>query len=152
MPHGTISVTPLAHEDRDRWNELYVAYATFYRQDQTAKMRVRVWDWIMDPNHEVFGFGARLDGRLVGLAHVCPFARPLAASTGLWLDDLFVDPSVRGGGVGAALIERCRAVAMERGHGIVRWVTAEDNATARGLYDRVANATSWVTYDLAVGP
>lgn len=30
---------------------------------------------------------------------------------------------------------------------VVRWVTAEDNDVARRLYDRVATATAWVTYD-----
>jgi len=30
----------------------------------------------------------------------------------------------------------------------VRWITAGDNATARRLYDAVATATPWVTYDM----
>jgi hypothetical protein len=32
----------------------------------------------------------------------------------------------------------------------VRWITAENNETARRLYDRVAQKTEWVTYDLKV--
>jgi hypothetical protein len=30
----------------------------------------------------------------------------------------------------------------------VRWITAEDNARARRLYDRVAQKTHWVTYEI----
>ena len=32
---------------------------------------------------------------------------------------------------------------------VVRWITAEDNYRARGLYDKVAQRTSWLTYDMA---
>jgi hypothetical protein len=38
--------------------------------------------------------------------------------------------------------------AAEQGHSVVRWITAADNARARGLYDKVAQSTQWVTYDL----
>ena len=40
------------------------------------------------------------------------------------------------------------ALARERGWSVVRWITAEDNATAQRLYDRHATRTPWVTYDL----
>jgi hypothetical protein len=36
-------------------------------------------------------------GYVVGLVHYRSFARPLSASTGCFLDDLFVDPTERGG-------------------------------------------------------
>ena len=35
-----------------------------------------------------------------------------------------------------------------RGWGVIRWITGEDNTRARALYDRVAESTRWVTYDL----
>ena len=38
--------------------------------------------------------------------------------------------------------------AKERGLSVVRWITAKDNETARRLYDRFAEKTKWVTYDL----
>jgi hypothetical protein len=33
---------------------------------------------------------------------------------------------------------------------VIRWITAEDNYRARGVYDRVAVRTPWVTYDIKV--
>ena len=77
-----------------------------------------------------------------------PLAGVLKSSTGGFLDDLFVDPEARGSGAAAALI---RAVADEgraRGWTVIRWITAEDNYRARGLYDRLAEKTRWATYDL----
>jgi predicted acetyltransferase len=94
-------------------------------------------------------FVAELDGLVVGLAHVRAFARPLEGDTAGFLDDLFVDPTQRGAGVGAGILEHLRSVAAERGWGVVTWITAADNQVARGLYDRVAERQPWVTYDMA---
>ncbi len=55
---------------------------------------------------------------------------------------------VGGRGVGRQLIEHLATIARERGWPSIRWITATDNATARRLYDDVAEATHWVTYEL----
>ena len=93
---------------------------------------------------------ARGEAGLIGLAHVRAFSRPLSASTGGFLDDLFVDPQARGTGAARGLIAAVRALAQTQGWSVVRWITAADNAPARGLYDQVAQATRWVTYDIAL--
>ena len=46
------------------------------------------------------------------------------------------------------VLEAVRDHAKERGLSVVRWITAKDNETARRLYDRFAEKTKWVTYDL----
>jgi GNAT superfamily N-acetyltransferase len=145
-------VVKLAAEHRDDWERLYAGYAGFYQVEQTPEMRARVWEWIHDPEHEVEGLVA-LDGhaRAIGLAHFRAFARPLAASTGGFLDDLFVAPEARGFGAAQALIEAIAAIGRERGWSVVRWITAEDNDRARAVYDRLAARTRWVTYDLKLG-
>lgn len=143
-------VRAVVAEDRAAWDALYDSYAQFYEVPQTAEMRATVWDWLNDPNHEVSGFVAENDGFLVGIAHCRAFTRPLAAASGLFLDDLFVAPASRGAGAAAALIDAVKAKAAAEGHSIVRWITAADNARARGLYDKVAQATEWVTYDITV--
>lgn len=134
--------------DRAAWGVLYAGYADFYGVEQTEAMRERVWGWIGDPAHETEALVAESDGKLVGLAHFRAFARPLAASTGGFLDDLFVDPSARGSGAARALIEALADEGRARDWTMLRWITAEDNARARALYDKMAVATRWVTYDL----
>ena len=143
-------IRQIADADRPAWEVLYAGYAAFYGVEQTAQMRQRVWGWLNDPSHEVNGLVAEIDGVLVGFAHFRPFARPLAAATGLFLDDLFVSPDARGSGAAADLIGAIKATASTLGHSVVRWITAADNARARGLYDKVAQAGDWVTYDLKV--
>jgi GNAT superfamily N-acetyltransferase len=146
---GTPSILPVALHHRAAWDRLYAGYADFYRVTQTPEMRDRVWSWLHDPAHEVNGLIAESDGVPVGLAHWRCFARPLSASTGCFLDDLFVDPAARGQRVADALILHLGAMARARGWSVVRWITADDNYRGRGVYDRVAKRTMWITYDHA---
>ncbi len=141
-----VDVRPVAQQDRERWGELYSGYCAFY--EVPVPDLDHLWRRLTVEG-ELECFVAELDGDVVGLAHVRAFARPLEGDTAGFLDDLFVDPTHRGSGVGAALLEHLRVVAAERGWGAVTWITAADNSTARRLYDRLAEAQSWVTYDMA---
>jgi GNAT superfamily N-acetyltransferase len=146
-----IRVVAVAAEHRADWDRLYAGYAAFYRVEQTAAMRDTVWRWLLDPAHEVDGLVAvELGGQVVGLAHFRPFARPLAAAVGGFLDDLFVEPDARGSGAAQALIEAVARVARERGWSVLRWITAEDNYRARAVYDRLAARTKWLTYEISL--
>ncbi|MGW4686429.1 N-acetyltransferase family protein [Streptomyces sp. NPDC004244] len=147
-----IKVRAVRAEDFAQWRALYRGYADFYRVEQTEEMAGRVWSWLNDPGHEVQALVAEdAGGRLVGLAHYRPFARPLSATVGCFLDDLFVDPAGRGSGAVDLLLARLREMAAEHGWSVVRWITADDNYRARGKYDQVATRTPWITYDMAPG-
>lgn len=144
-------IVPVAAPHRAGWDRLYAGYAAFYAVEQTEAMRDTVWAWLMDPAHEVKGLVALGEGDgPVGLAHYRPFARPLRAATGLFLDDLFVDPAARGQRLADALIEAVAEIGRARGATLLRWITAEDNHRARSVYDRLAVATRWTTYDKAL--
>lgn len=146
----SVEIRAVAPGDRAAWGRLYAAYADFYKVAQSDEMRDRVWGWLMDADHEVEGLVALQDGGPVGLAHFRGFARPLAAATGGFLDDLFVSPEARGLRVGQALITELEIIAKARGWSVIRWITADDNYRARGLYDQIATRTMWVTYDREV--
>jgi GNAT superfamily N-acetyltransferase len=51
------------------------------------------------------------------------------------LEDLFVDETIRGQGIGRALIDAVLDEAKKRGCSRVYWNTDETNQTARKLYD-----------------
>jgi len=142
-------VRPLERADREEWGRLYAGYADFYGVASDETHRDLVWGWLMDETHPSSGLGySDSTGALVGIAHYRAFPRPLSGTTGCYLDDLFVSASSRGQGAARALIERLGELAAERGWSVVRWITAESNATARQLYDRIAQQTAWVTYDM----
>lgn len=130
------------------WARLYRGYAIFYKREPDEAVIERLWHWISDPAHPFKALVALDEGKPVGLAHYRPDLRPAFAEEGCFLDDLFVDPDCRRGGVGGALIQAVADVARQRGWKLVRWRTADDNYRARTLYDRHATRTMWITYDL----
>lgn len=63
-----------------------------------------------------------------------------------YLQDLFVAPDARGGGIGRALIEHVYADAKRRGVSRVHWMRHEINHTGMRLYDRVGDRSGFVLY------
>jgi len=138
----------VAAEDKAAWRALYRDYAAFYKSEQTDDMAETVWSWLFDEGHVEEGLVAELDGDVIGLAHFRPQPRPLRAGYVGFLDDLFIDPSKRGSGAAEALMDRLNEIAEERDWSVFRWLTADDNYRARGLYDRVGRKTSWNLYEM----
>ncbi|TVQ32324.1 MAG: GNAT family N-acetyltransferase [Geminicoccaceae bacterium] len=140
-----VAVTPT---HAARWRELYQGYADFYRRPSDDAHKDVVWGWLMDPNHELEGYLALVDGIPQGLAHVRRMPSPLRGQDIGFLDDLFVDPAARGHRVGEHLLAFLADLAGQRGWGVIRWITADDNYRARALYDRVAAKTAWNLYEM----
>jgi len=65
------------------------------------------------------------------------------------LDDLFVDPESRGGGLADRLIEACAEWGRARDAVALDWQTALDNERAQAVYARVgAKPSRWLDYEL----
>jgi len=82
----------------------------------------------------------------VGLVHYIQHRSCWTVGDYVYLQDLFVDPDVRGTGLGRALIEHVYAQAAETGASRVWWLTHESNAQAMLLYDRIADKSGFVQY------
>jgi ribosomal protein S18 acetylase RimI-like enzyme len=147
-----VRVRPVRVGDEVAWRRLFTAYREFYDLTPDETVVDRVWAWLQDEEVEVRGLVAEQDGAVVGIAHHRRFHRPSSGTVGTYLDDLFVDPAARGSGAGRALLDHLARAARADGRSVVRWITAEDNLVARSLYDSVATATRWVTYDRPSGP
>lgn len=107
-----IVVSPLTEQDRARWAELYRGYSAFY--EEPAPDLDQLGDRLTSGG-ELECFVAELQSDVVGLAHLRSFSRPLEGDTAGFLDDLFVDPTQRGNGAGAALLDHLRLLAAQRG-------------------------------------
>ena len=93
------------------------------------------------------------DGRAVGFATVYWSWETLNAGRIGVMNDLFVAPEARGGGLAEALIEACRERCAAKGARRLVWQTAKDNARAQAVYDRIGGTRSeWLDYSLEVGP
>ncbi|MEP3346793.1 MAG: GNAT family N-acetyltransferase [Litoreibacter sp.] len=144
-----VIIRQVAEQDRDEWDILFEAYCKFGGDEQTPEMRDRVWGWIHDQSAQTLCFVVENDqGKIVGFVHFRSFERPMPATKGAYIDDMFVAASSRGQGVVDKMIEAVGAYAKEQGWDIVRWMTSETNYRARSVYDRHGTKSNWVTYQL----
>jgi ribosomal protein S18 acetylase RimI-like enzyme len=145
-------VDDLRETDHAAWARLHRGYLDFYESTRPEAVSGVVWEWLMDPGHELEAIVARprVGAEPVGIAHFRPFVRPLQGSTACFLDDLFVAPEHRGTGVVDALLAGLQDRSRERGWSQIRWITRASNERARKAYDRLAVETDLVTYNLGV--
>ncbi len=141
----TVIVRDIAPADHDAWRALFHAYGVFYETDLSAEVLDHVWSALL--GGAIRGFVAEQNGRVIGFAHARTHTATFSVGEDWYLEDLFVDPDVRAGGVGTAILEHLIKVGRYEGGGTLRWVTAESNVTAQRVYDRLATRTSWVTYE-----
>jgi GNAT superfamily N-acetyltransferase len=142
----SVVVRPLTPADAARWRALWTGYLTFYETTRPEAVFAATWARLLDPNEPVHGLVAERDGRVVGLSHHLFHRHCWHLADVCYLQDLFVEPSARGGGAGRALIEAVYAAADAAGAAAVYWTTAEDNAGARALYDRIGVRTPFIKY------
>lgn len=146
-------VTDISRSDRTDWERLYRGYAEFYTVSMNETILDTVWEWIHDAGNPFFGLIARDDaGNAVGLMHCRQMPSPLRGAQVGFLDDLFVDPGVRGQGVAEALYAELQALGKRQGWPFVRWITAENNYRGRAVYDKLSEKTHWITYQMAIDP
>jgi len=140
-------VDVLGPDDRAAWAELFRAYHEFYGRPMVPSEDLdRSWREFRHGNR-MHALGARLDGNLVGIAHFLVHASTTSPDV-CYLQDLFTAPAARGQGVARALIAAVRTWAGDHGCSRVYWHTKEDNATARRLYDQVAENRGFIQYVL----
>jgi GNAT superfamily N-acetyltransferase len=77
---------------------------------------------------------AEVGAETAGYALYFPTFSSFLAVEGVWLEDLFVRPAHRGGGVGRALLARVAAVVRDGGGGRLEWSALDWNELALGFY------------------
>jgi ribosomal protein S18 acetylase RimI-like enzyme len=148
---AAIEIRSASQADRDAWGELFQAYMAFYGCSPSDAALEGAWGWITDPDGPMECLLAVKDGQVVGFAQYRAVPETL---TGAWfgqLDDLYVAPAARQAGVAQALMKALEQTARKRGWFKLSWITAEDNATARRLYDQIGSAANWVVYEQVLG-
>jgi GNAT superfamily N-acetyltransferase len=141
-----VTVRPLAPTDAPRWRALWSGYLAFYDATLPEEVHASTWARLHDPAEPIHGLVAVRDGRAIGLAHYLFHRHGWHVADACYLQDLYVETSARQRGAGRALIEAVYAAADAAGAATVYWTTAENNRTARALYDRVGVKTPFVKY------
>ena len=141
-----ITIRAATAADHDAWLPLWRGYQAFYQVDLPASTTATTWQRLLDPAEPLHLALAEVGGRVVGMVHFIEHRSCWSPLNSVYLQDLFTDASVRGQGVGRALIEHVYAQAKHLGAGKVHWLTHETNTQAMLLYDQVAEKPGFVQY------
>jgi ribosomal protein S18 acetylase RimI-like enzyme len=134
-------------EDLPELARLFDAYRVFYRapSDLAAAERFLRDRFARGDSHLFVALSPR-EVKLAGFTQLYPSFSSVSMARIYVLNDLFVDPAARRGGVGRALLEAAHAFARSQGAVRVSLETAVDNATAQRLYEAVGYARDAAFY------
>lgn len=141
-----ISIRPLLAEDFDKWKVLWRGYIDFYQASIPDEQFKLTWERLMDPEYNEHGIAVLLNGKVEGITHYSFQNSTWASTNYCYLEDLFVNPVVRGKGLGRALIDAVLEVAKSAGSARLYWNTDRTNETARKLYDSYGQESGKVQY------
>ncbi len=90
------------------------------------------------------------DGEAVGYAIFFTTFSTFECRSGIWLEDVYVRPEHRRGGIGKAVMEHLAALALERGHVRLEWVALDWNEPALNFYEQLGarRLDDWVIHRL----
>ena len=114
------------------------ALATYERQPDAVKATADALAALLfgdDP--KVFAHVAEQDGAVVGIAVWFLNFSTWTGRHGIYLEDLFVDPRLRGGGVARALFKALAEEAKAQDCARIDWGVLDWNELAKGFYRRM---------------
>jgi GNAT superfamily N-acetyltransferase len=146
MAAPDIVVRAVGSHERAAWEPLWKGYLDFYKTSVPKEVYDTTWTRLHDPEEPMWLLGAYVDGNLLGIVHYLYHRSCWTVGNYCYLQDLFVAERARKLGLGSALIEAVYAQARADGASRVYWLTHEANATARSLYDTLADRPGFIQY------
>jgi GNAT superfamily N-acetyltransferase len=144
----TVTIRAIEEKDKDQWLNLWAGYLEFYKSTISTEQTELTWKRLINNELKMFGFVAENEEGVIGFTH-CLFRPSTWTETDYcYLEDLFVDPLIRGKGVGRALMDKVFELAREKKSKRVYWTTQELNKNARVLYDSITPVSEYVQYRL----
>jgi GNAT superfamily N-acetyltransferase len=134
--------------ERKIWEKLFREYVfDFYKMSVTDEAVDSTWSRILKGDG-IYGYAAcHAEKGPVGLVHYMPQITCWSTKLICYLEDLFVSPEMRGGGIAHGLIEKVYSEAKKNGWEKVYWETQEFNHLGRILYDEVATKSDFIVYE-----
>ena len=145
-------VRELSESDKDLWLSLWRGYLKFYKATVPEVQYELTWKRLLDNEYNMYGLVAEVDGKVCGIVHYTFQNSTRSPINYCYLEDLFVDPLIRGKGVGRALIDAVQEIAIKTGSSRLYWNTDATNEIARKLYDSYTKESGKVQYRIALDP
>jgi GNAT superfamily N-acetyltransferase len=109
---------------------------------------------LFGPAPALFGHVAEVDGRVVGSALWFLNFSTWRGTHGIFLEDLYVQPAMRGSGLGKALLMALARECVDKGYARLEWSVLDWNTPAIDFY-KAAGAVAmdeWTVFRLTDGP
>lgn len=115
--------------------EFIIRLAEFEKlNDQVEASEAQIAEALFCDDPKVFCEIAELNGHPVGFALWFYTFSTFQGRHGIWLEDLYVDPGVRGNGIGKALLAHLAKRCVDEGLGRLAWWVLDWNAHAIDFY------------------
>ncbi len=145
----TLRIRPGGLEDVPLIAELIRALGRYERLEHEIVMtEEKLTDTLFGERRYAETLIAEVDGEPVGFALFFHNYSTFLAQPGIYLEDLFVEPEHRGGGIGRALLAQLARLAVDRGCGRLEWAVLDWNKDAIGFYERLGARpqSDWTVY------
>jgi ribosomal protein S18 acetylase RimI-like enzyme len=133
---AAVAVRRAGPADLEAAARLFTGYLRFYGK-ATAAADARAFIAERLERGDSVIFLAEVDAQALGFTQLYPSFASLSLAPSWILNDLYVDPAARGRGVGEALMDAARKLAVENDAAELMLQTARDNAVAQGLYEKL---------------
>jgi GNAT superfamily N-acetyltransferase len=143
---STLSIRAITAADHAAWLPLWQGYQRFYKAVISDETSAITWQRFLDGAEPMNAALAWQGDKAVGLVHFIYHRSTWTVGNYCYLQDLYVDEGIRGGGIGRQLIEHVYQQAEAAGASRVHWLTHETNTDAMHLYDKVADRSGFVQY------
>jgi GNAT superfamily N-acetyltransferase len=145
-------IRPAVARDVEALVGLINELAEFERSPGSVEITVeQLHGALFGPSPTVFAHVAEEEGRVVGMAIWFVTFSTWTGRHGIHLEDLYVQPEARSGGVGRALLTELAAIAQGSGYARVEWSVLDWNEKALGFYRSLGAEPleEWIGYRLS---
>ena len=139
-------IRDIREADATEWRRLWAGYNEFYATSLPIDVTELTLRRLLDPTSALIGRIAEREGCIAGFSVSVLHDSSWTSSPTCYLEDLFVDPTLRGAGLGRALVQDLINLGRARGWARLYWHTQADNERARRLYDSFVEADTFVRY------
>ena len=151
-----VNIRPLQARDRDQWRALFQQYLLptvynerrgFYLTRPPESLLSVTFNRLVDPMRQPYAIVAVKSDRIVGFANYLFHPSSWSMTDVCYLEDLYVEATMRRVGVGRALVQGVYTAADAAHAGAVHWVTHQSNSAARALFESTAHCTGFLRYE-----
>jgi len=136
--------------DEAEWRRLWAEYLQFYKVRLDDKITDYTWMRLRERRPQIIGRVAEDRGRLIGFSISIVHEGTWILTPTCYLEDLYVEPSARGRGVGSALIQDLVQLGLSANWSRIYWHTRAENSVARRVYDRFVKPDGFIRYTITL--